>query len=505
MNRTTLHSWSLRAAAVFALVWSVFRAAHQAITLDEADTYLWFGGGQDAKFIWYPFPNNHVLNSLLIWLGTHVFGLSVLTVRLPALAGAAVYIAVAYFLCGVVSERPLLRLATFLCLVYNPFILDFFAAARGYSMANAFLLAALAIPVWHERTHRWSVARSAALASISIGLSFAANFSFALVDAAALLAVAVWAFRQRVTETIPRIGVACLFPALLLGAGLCGYPIAHYPRKELWYGATSLAQMTRSLRDASLYRIYRPLGDLQFVQLFGRFLLVALGILTVLRLAAGAAARELGRNLHTQVAAAAGGILAFALAGHYALFRFAAVPLPMTRTGIFFLPLITLLVAATAALPARSLVSRCVGHALASALVCLAAHYVLSLRYSYFREYGQQAEVDEVYRVMDHLNRRYGVRDFTADGAYRSSLNFYRLLEGTDDIPPLPGYPGMVPAGKDVYILHGWFHRPFIEENRLSIIYRGKISQVVVAVPPDGPVPPVPAASAKAGGSGDCY
>src|ERR1039457_6728296 len=66
MMRPTFKIWVLRVAAAFALVWSILRAVQQAITLDEADTYLWFGS-REAKFIWYPLPNNHVLNSLLIW------------------------------------------------------------------------------------------------------------------------------------------------------------------------------------------------------------------------------------------------------------------------------------------------------------------------------------------------------------------------------------------------------------------------------------------------------
>lgn len=505
MKRTTLSTWALRAAAAFAFLWSVFRAVHQAVTLDEADTYLWFGGGQGAEFIWYPFPNNHVLNSLLIWLFTHVFGLSVLTLRLPALLGGALYIAAAYFLCRALTDRPALQLATFVCLVYNPFILDFFAAARGYSMANAFLLTALAIPIWQERTRRWSVARSAALASVAAGLSFAANFSFAFADAAAILAIAAWAFCRRGAEPMLRIAAGCVLPALAVGGGLCGYPVAHYPRNALWYGATSFSQMTRSLMDASLYRIYSPLGDLEAVRHFGRLLLVALPVLGAARLAAGAISREWGRNLPALIAAAASGILALTLAAHYALFRLARVPLPMTRTAIFLLPLCTILLAAIVALPARTAVSRWLGRAVAAGFICLAAHYALSLRYSYFREYEQEAEVDEVYRVIQHLNRRYGVREFTADGAYRSSLNFYRQMEGTDAFPPLPGYPGMVPPGKEVYILHGWFHRPFIDQQKLSVIYQGKRSHVVVAVPPDGAVPPVPITAATlAARSGDC-
>lgn len=232
MKRLTFNTWVLRIAAAFALAWSILRAVQQAITLDEADTYFWFAG-REAKWIWYPFPNNHILNTLLIWLSTHVLGTSALTLRLPALFGAALYISVAYFLCRAITGRFALQFATLICLVYNPFVLDYFAAARGYSLANAFLLAALAIPVWHTLAARKSVPVSSAQASAAIGLSFASNFSFAFVDCAALLVIVIWAIRQRGPDSVLRMIGCCAVPALVVSFGLCGYPIAHYPRTNL--------------------------------------------------------------------------------------------------------------------------------------------------------------------------------------------------------------------------------------------------------------------------------
>jgi hypothetical protein len=493
MIHSTFKIWVLRVAAAFALVWSVLRAAQQAITLDEADTYLWFGS-REAKFIWYPFPNNHVLNSLLIWLSTHVFGVSALTVRLPALLGAALYISVAYFLCRAITDRFALQFATLICLVYNPFVLDFFAAARGYSLANAFLMAALAIPVWHTRAGRKSVPVSSALASAAIGLSFASNLSFAFVDSAALLVVVIWAIRRRGLNSMLRIIGCCTLPALVVSLGMCGYPIAHYPRNELWYGARSLGEMTQSLVDASLYRLCGPLANSEALKSVGRWLLLALGVLCTCRLILGSLDREFRRNVRARIAASLAGVLILTLTAHYLAFRVANLPLPMSRTGIFFLWLCTLLIAVVAASPAESLFSRWLGYAITGVLLCLAAHYLLCLRYTYFWEYEKAADMKEVYRVIERLNRTYGIQEFTADGAYRSPLNFYRAVSKTDKFPPLEGYPGMVPPGKAVYILHGTYYRAFMDEHKLVVVYRGRISQVVVAVPPDGPVRPLPVA-----------
>lgn len=493
MMRPTFEIWVLRVAAAFALVWSILRAVQQAITLDEADTYFWFGG-REAKFIWYPLPNNHVLNTLLIWLSTHVFGVSALTVRLPALLGAALYISVAYFLCRAITGRFALQFATLICLVYNPFVLDFFAAARGYSLANAFLMAALAIPVWHTRTGRKSVPVSSALASAAIGLSFASNLSFAFVDSAALLVIVIWAIRRRGADSMLRITGCCVLPALVVSLGMCGYPIAHYPREELWYGARSLREMRRSLVDASLYQLCGPLRHSEAIKSVERFLLLALCVLCAGQLMLGSLDRELRQNVRARITASVAGILILTLTAHYLAFRLARLPLPMSRTGIFFLPLCTLLIALVAASPAKSLLSRWLGRAIAVVLLCLAAHCLLCLRYTYFREYEWDADLKEVYRVIERLNRTYGVQDFRSDGLYRSPLNFYRAISRTDKFPPLPGYPGMVPSGKAVYILHGSYFRDFIEEQKLQVVYRGKISKVVVAVAPDSPVPPLPVA-----------
>ena len=91
----------------FGLAWAVFRAIVQAVTIDEAETYELFAGRSFAH-CWDPSSNNHLLNSVLIRLSTSVLGLSELTLRLPALTGAAIYIAAAFALCSMLVEAGIL-------------------------------------------------------------------------------------------------------------------------------------------------------------------------------------------------------------------------------------------------------------------------------------------------------------------------------------------------------------------------------------------------------------
>src|ERR1035441_6202415 len=120
------------------------RITHQSITMDEAMTWRSYVAPIDPNH-WTAHSNNHVLNSLLMRLAVAAFGLSELSVRLPALAGACVYIGSCFFLCRLLFEEALARVLVFVCLVLNPYLGDFFAAARGYSLAFGFLVCAIAL------------------------------------------------------------------------------------------------------------------------------------------------------------------------------------------------------------------------------------------------------------------------------------------------------------------------------------------------------------------------
>ena len=210
MDRRDRQQSASSAAGLFVILLAIVRACLQAITVDEASTYFrWVR----AYSPWSPSAKNHVLNSLLMWVSTHASG------RPPrrAHAGRAGSDSVCFYLLLLVpdiTDRFSLQFPVFICLVYNPFILDFMVAARGYGLANAFLLAAIAIPIWHHRTGGPSLRKSSVLTLLALGLSFAANFSFAFVDVAVFFGIATWALRERGKDSAVRILGFCILPAL---------------------------------------------------------------------------------------------------------------------------------------------------------------------------------------------------------------------------------------------------------------------------------------------------
>ena len=472
--------------AIIAMTLSVFRAYSQAITLDEADTYFWFVA-RSANHIWEPFPNNHVLNTLLIWVSIHLFGTSSLVLRVPALLGAAIYIAAAYCLSRSVTHRRSLQLPVFICLVYNPLILDFMAAARGYGLANGFLLAAIAIPIWQDRTGYFSFRGSCGLASMALGLSFCANFSFAFVNFAVFVFLLAWALRHKGSDSPIRILGLCVLPGLLVTLLICGYPLTHWPgQKDLWWGAHSWSEMGRSLIDASLYKV-----NSQFAWMTP-LVLPVLGSLCALRLLA--AVWE--RRWPALCVSGLGGTVALTLLFHGAAFRFRNLPLPISRTGIFLLPLVTLLAAGIAAWPVGSLVSRWLRTGLTASFYLLACYFLLCLRVHYFKEYEWDADVNEVYAVLARLNHSYGVKDVDANGTYVSPLNFCRIVSHHETFPEFKVPAIDVVPGHAVYVLQREHHQHFIESQHLAIIFQGSSTPVVIAVPPGSPVPPFPVAPA---------
>src|SRR5215469_152592 len=86
------------AKALLVALWLVcgYRAATQSITHDEALTYANYLVLPFSQLFNYYDANHHFLNTVLMHFSTSVFGFSEWSMRLPALAGAALYFAGVY-------------------------------------------------------------------------------------------------------------------------------------------------------------------------------------------------------------------------------------------------------------------------------------------------------------------------------------------------------------------------------------------------------------------------
>ena len=124
----TILRWVL--GLVFAGV--VIKAASADLTWDEAWTYLFYGR-TPLGFTRLDYANDHPLNSILIWASTRMFGNSEFIIRIPNVLAGGLYLYSSAKLIGVVRGK---LLAFGLC-VLQPYLLDYFALARGYGIAAA--------------------------------------------------------------------------------------------------------------------------------------------------------------------------------------------------------------------------------------------------------------------------------------------------------------------------------------------------------------------------------
>jgi hypothetical protein len=482
--------------ALFAFGWAVARAHLQAITGDEGDTYvMWVADSSPSH--WLPSPNNHILNSILMRLSTSIFGLSPLTIRAPALLGAGLYIAVSLWFSRLFTEKWTVRLPLFVCLVYNPFVFDYFVAARGYGLATAFLLWGIAIPAWcylklpnTADILMWA----SGISSVCLALSFTANFAFAFVQAPTLVLLILGALYRADGRGLRwRVLAASIVPGLLVVLLLPSWTLLHWQPGFLFAGGTSLHELIGSVVEASTYQLNPHLANpllyavLKAVQ---PFLIPTLCGIAALQLALAAAGVRRTPDENTRKLLAVGaicfGALAICLLLHQATYWSFHLLMPKGRMALFVAPLGTLVIGAIASMPPRSRAARWGRGALLAALSVTALYFVMCLRLTHFEEWQYQEDVGRAYDVVAWYNHNRGVKDVEVSWFYYGALRFYRELSGHETLAPFSNSGNFThPVDKQLYVLDGAFEGAFIDAQKLKVVWHGPRSDVVIAIRPE--------------------
>ncbi|HFB99912.1 MAG TPA: hypothetical protein ENJ53_03820, partial [Phaeodactylibacter sp.] len=132
-------------AGILLFAYSTIRAVNIPMTVDESTTFLVYVQKPLIDvFLNNPVnTNNHFLNTFLIKLSIAIFGVSDLSVRLPSLMGHLFYIIFSFKLLQAISNRTIVILLGIVLLHLNPYFIDFFGLARGYSLSWGFMMASM--------------------------------------------------------------------------------------------------------------------------------------------------------------------------------------------------------------------------------------------------------------------------------------------------------------------------------------------------------------------------
>jgi uncharacterized membrane protein len=445
----------LLASAILLFVFglSVYRAKVQTIAHDEALTYEWFLD-QGAEHVLHYNAANHILQTLIAKPIVKTLGVSEFTLRLPSLLGAAIYLLAIYLLCRQLLGEGLLFLLAFAMLALNPQVLDFMAAARGYSLGLAGLATAMYVLARladrgefnvQEREWRWGCT----IASVSLALSVAANFTnvvpatcLALSFGVVVLggASAVLHFRDRRLRDFAKYfllpGAAtgfCILWPYLIQARMAQTAIhlesASVAIRDI-FNASFLYRWTDDLLNdlgavtpvsTSWQARVTELGEYVLMPLL--FFLVLLGLALSLRSTANGRVRQ---KAHSQIfAATAAGTVVLTVILHAVI----KVDYPNSRYSLFLVPLFTIggLLATreiASIYPLRLL--KFVGLLISVFIIFV---YALSLNAKTFRYNAYDSISRDLYEAIEKDAHARGLTSVRVGGTwwYEPEINFYRL------------------------------------------------------------------------------
>lgn len=131
--------WLITGLSIGLFTHTVFRALTLSLVCDEAGTFFEQVCRSYRGLLTYEYAigNHHLLNSLLMKVLCDVFWPHPFVLRLPNVAGHAVYLLATGLIARRFFRDPVGQLVAFVLLNLNPYTVSFFGLARGYGLGQA--------------------------------------------------------------------------------------------------------------------------------------------------------------------------------------------------------------------------------------------------------------------------------------------------------------------------------------------------------------------------------
>ena len=129
--------------SICVILFVVSKSAITSFTHDESYSYTRYVHLSFMDIISYknPFPNNHILNTLLMKYSEMMFGCSELALRFPNILSFAVYLFFTFLFFK--KSNQIILVSFFILMIANIYLIDFFGLARGYGLSFGFMLMSL--------------------------------------------------------------------------------------------------------------------------------------------------------------------------------------------------------------------------------------------------------------------------------------------------------------------------------------------------------------------------
>jgi hypothetical protein len=453
-----------------ALAVSIYRAATQSITHDEARVFLLYMQGSVRHAFAYTGIQNHVLQAVLSRLMLTWLPASAFVIRIPTLLAAVLFCAAVVAICERLFDDRWMCWTVVALMTLHPYTLDFLSAARGYGLMLAFLLVATALVVPGVISIPESIAHAAA--GVSLGLAIAATTACLFAVAGIVFAAAMsYALSRRWRDGVVRIATLCIVAAIV-----AAIPLANQLYRATgsdYQLATQLGSDSFLLEAASLIRASVSRGNPYLTTMgvvtrgqvaalvIAAMSVVAAVVLAIARLSRWTSLEAADRALVWLVTMLTGTVAS--TVGAHLLMH---VTYPQARMALYWIPFVTLAIALAWSRTRAGSVSRVGGWAVALLVVVVDLSLLDVTTYADWKPDAPDAAlVDNI--VNDH---RGSGRQVTVGGSWvlEPSMNFYRVTRRLDWMRPMERRPP--DAGDDYYVLVKE-DRATVDRLRLHVLY----------------------------------
>ena len=213
----------------------------QPMRYDEAYTFMNFANRGFLDLFYYPNPNNHVLNTILVKASTLIWGAHPASIRLPAFLAGIALIPLTFCLC-----RKLRQSGVFAAIAVSvfPYLVSYSTNARGYTLL---ILMTLALGfVGAETTKKPSVGGAALLSAVAaLGMMITPSMLFPVAGIycwlACLLSIKGYTLRTILLEAaIPCAMMTVVFtmvlytPVILVSDGVESIVANRFVQSQPW-------------------------------------------------------------------------------------------------------------------------------------------------------------------------------------------------------------------------------------------------------------------------------
>lgn len=415
----------LLSAGLLLLCYTTLRACLLAFTWDESYTFIEF---VNTPYWYYTTfnsmsANNHLLNTWLMKLCQDSFGIHELALRLPNLLAHILYLFFSAKLVMMLHKRTLI-IAAFILLNTNPFLLDFFTAARGYGIAMGLMMASLYyLFIFIEFRRPLLSFISAALAVLAVLAQYTMLYYMFSVLALMLFIVFIeWIWKRSLTKALFILIISVPLPILLF-IWFAPVFIELQRAGAFYYGGDDgfVSNTILTLASASWYQM-------PYSYYFTDPLIV-LVILIYITACVFSCMEVFGRKKHSSgpFLLIATGLLTFSVFWIQYLHFTIDVKFPLDRTGLFFIPLFMLVVIALISLLYET--KKMVWPAVILAGGCV-LHLIVSFNLYYLLMWKVDADVKTVahYIERDHPEA-VGKVNMEVNYMFEPGLNFYKVKD----------------------------------------------------------------------------